>query len=60
MSVNITVSCAALLVHRKIAGVSVITVDIHGVTFVAVEGRGKWKEGGKKRQVEEREGGRGD
>ena len=55
MSVNITV--AALLVHRKIAWMGVITVDIHGVAFVAVESSGDWKEGDKNSQAEERKGG---
>ena len=58
MSVNITVT--ALLVHRKIAGVGVITVDIHGVAFVAVESSGDWKEGDKNSQAEERKGGGGE
>ena len=57
MSVNITVT--ALLVHRKIAWMGVITVDIHGVAFVAVESSGDWKEGDKNSQAEEGGGGVG-
>ena len=53
-------SLHALLIHRKVAGMSVITVVSQAVTDVAIGCSGSWKEGAKNGQMPDRDGGEGD
>ena len=56
MSVNSTVE----LSHRKVSRMSCITGQrVVGITVVAVEASGSWKEGGKNSQMEDKRDGGG-